>query len=321
MHNPLCAIRIEKIMAYKIDDNKTFFKTIITFPELGVGISKYKGHYEFPISNNVRAIQSDGNNDFALLFDEMWDKYNLSEKLFWFDVPEEVDYFEIDSGPISEIEPFKNDHNSLLIAIGCQSQYLMRNLIVVRTAKHNTMYRSLDVYSQNSIFNYGEHTYDEIYLKQIDLDAIKIIYNRIEPIVKDDSHSALRNALFNFFQCQLSNHLEQLCINTSIILESLFGPDSNSELSHQIAMNVAKHLGDDAKTEENYKLIKSFYSLRSKIVHGATEKNKSKMHDTILKTYKLTTSIIRELLIKKESFDIFKDKKTHSEYLKALKFK
>ena len=63
--------------------------------------------------------------------------------------------------------------------------------------------------------------------------------------------------------------MDQTCINLAIVLESLFSPTNQMELTHQISFNASQFLGDDKEEKRLlYKLFKRFYSLRSKIVHG-----------------------------------------------------
>ena len=81
------------------------------------------------------------------------------------------------------------------------------------------------------------------------------------------------NALDFFFSAWRACFPDHLCLNLSIALESLFSPDSDRELAHQIAYYASRHAGRSAAERRRiFKEIKTFYSQRSKIVHGADPK-------------------------------------------------
>lgn len=105
------------------------------------------------------------------------------------------------------------------------------------------------------------------------------------------------NALDFFFYAWRANFPDHLCLNLSIALESLFSPESDRELAHQIAYFASRHSGR-CPTERRriFKEIKAFYSQRSKIVHGADPKWEQVM-EIAPKIFRFTAAQLQRLLL------------------------
>jgi len=85
----------------------------------------------------------------------------------------------------------------------------------------------------------------------------------------------IHTAFTYFFNAWHTSQLEHTCINLAILLEALFSPSSNNELSHQISFYAAHFLGGTPQQKFSiYTALKRFYSIRSKVVHGAKFKHK-----------------------------------------------
>ena len=136
---------------------------------------------------------------------------------------------------------------------------------------------------------------------------------------KTDNHR-IDNALNYFFYAWRSYHLEQVCLNLAIVLESLFSPSQAQELSHQIAFNTAHFIGNEAKDKEQvYKTIKQFYNLRSQIVHGG----KAKERDLFLLTpevFHLCAFILKKILSSDDLAMCFSSEKARSEIVRTWMF-
>ena len=102
------------------------------------------------------------------------------------------------------------------------------------------------------------------------LSDYKLCYDNYDSLNKN---RRMRNAINFFFNSWHSHQMEHVCINLAIVLESLFSPYNAQEITHQIAFNFSHFMGKSRIERENiYDLIKKFYSLRSKIVHGSDTK-------------------------------------------------
>jgi len=90
----------------------------------------------------------------------------------------------------------------------------------------------------------------------------------------DRAFGRLVSALTFFYYAWRSPYIEQICLNLAVALEILFSPHDRTEMSHQIAFNIAKFKeSSEAQRTETYKLIKKFYGHRSSIVHGGIPKD------------------------------------------------
>lgn len=127
-------------------------------------------------------------------------------------------------------------------------------------------------------------------------------------------------ALRYFFYSWSSYHVEQTCVNLAVAIESLFSP-SQSEVNHQIAFNICKFVGRDKEERQRvYKLMKDFYDLRSKIVHGSL-KDYRKFYPILFDSFYLFASMLRDIIINEELLEIFNDNKQRENYLQDLIFR
>jgi hypothetical protein len=112
----------------------------------------------------------------------------------------------------------------------------------------------------------------------------------------DSDMHRLRNSLNYFFYAWRSYYMDHMCLNLAIVLESLFAPPSQGELAHQIAFNASRFLATDPlEREAVYSLIKSFYGVRSHIVHGA-EPRVERLYRCTPSVYWLCADILKRLL-------------------------
>ncbi len=147
-------------------------------------------------------------------------------------------------------------------------------------------------------------------------------YKNLKEVEKNNGYlRKIRNSLDYFYYAWRSPFLEQTNINLAVSLESLFSPASNNELSHQISFNIAKFLSRNAEEQVAlYESIKKFYSIRSKIVHGAAPDDDI-IWDSTIDTFHLTANILKQILTNKELIEIFNDNKKRVEYLRNNLFK
>lgn len=181
------------------------------------------------------------------------------------------------------------------------------------------------LHSTSIIFSYGVQS-EALFIDDYKItDDVKLCiskcYKNLKEIGQKQNLRRLRNSLDYFYYAWRSPFLEQTNINLAISLESLFSPASNSELSHQISFNIAKFLSN--KHDEQvalYDSIKKFYSVRSKIVHGASP-NDEVFWDNTIEIFHLTAKILRKILLDKNLIEIFNDNKKRTEYLRNSIFK
>lgn len=144
-------------------------------------------------------------------------------------------------------------------------------------------------------------------------------FSEIQKFTKADNHR-IDNALNYFFYAWRSYHMEQVCLNLAIVLESLFSPSQAHELSHQITFNGAHFYGNEAKEKERtYNIIKKFYNLRSQIVHGG----KAKDRDLFILTpevFHLCSSILMKILSRYELAMCFSSEKARNELVRTWMF-
>ncbi|PKQ46494.1 hypothetical protein CSW08_02905 [Confluentibacter flavum] len=108
--------------------------------------------------------------------------------------------------------------------------------------------------------------------------------------------------------------LELTGISISIVLETLFSPHSNSELTHQIAYNIASFTGKEKQEKtELYKYVKKYYSIRSKLVHGETVKEEEL--NSIPPFFKFICDIILKIISDDKLIHVFNDNQKRKEFL------
>jgi hypothetical protein len=152
------------------------------------------------------------------------------------------------------------------------------------------------------------------------IDLLKSIWSNLKDTYSGSiQNSRIENALNFFYLSWNTLTLEQTGICLSIVLETLFSPHSNNELTHQISYNVAKFVGI-TKQEKNdiYKYIKKYYSIRSKLVHGEI------INDDELKSIPLFFKFICDLILKiisdRNLIHTFNDNKLRKEFMENQMF-
>jgi len=110
-----------------------------------------------------------------------------------------------------------------------------------------------------------------------------------------DNHRII-NALSYFYFSWRSYYIEHVCLNLAIVLETLFSPSTNQELSHQIAFNVSRFCENTPERREMiYKKVKRFYAVRSQIVHGGKARDKE-LYTLTPEIFLLCTKILLNIL-------------------------
>jgi hypothetical protein len=158
-------------------------------------------------------------------------------------------------------------------------------------------------YDDMGIFDHFEHG-----IKKFNFDKMKLLWLEIENVYTNKSkNNRIKQALNSFFYSWNNFSLEQMCLNLSIVLETLFSPTSNNELSHRIGYNYCYFISEDkTNREKNYKFFKNFYTIRSKIVHGSTVEYDT-LCDVVPKMYISICKLLEKILTHKDLQAIFND--------------
>lgn len=131
--------------------------------------------------------------------------------------------------------------------------------------------------------------------------------------------SRISNALDYFYLAWNVHKFEQTALGLAIVIETLFAPHSNTEISHQVSFNLAKFIAiSKGKRQEVYKMFKKFYSIRSKIIHGDTINNDEL--DSLPGMFKLIGAVLLKILSDGELILLFNDNKLRKQYLENLIF-
>jgi len=147
----------------------------------------------------------------------------------------------------------------------------------------------------------------------------KICTNLKAKATSNVKQSRIDNALDYFYLAWNVHTLEQTAIGLSIVMETLFAPHSNVEISHQVSFNVAKFSAETKMArQEIYKMVKRYYSIRSKIVHGDTIS--ADEYNSIPDLFKFVSSILLKILSDKDLIILFNDNKLRRQYLDNLLF-
>ena len=87
-------------------------------------------------------------------------------------------------------------------------------------------------------------------------------------------------------------------LNSFTALEGLLTNDSTSELSYRLSARIASLLGEDDESRKRvFKEMKSFYDLRSKIIHGSGFRLKPK-HQAMLEEVPRLRELVRRVLLR-----------------------
>ncbi len=147
------------------------------------------------------------------------------------------------------------------------------------------------------------------------MQLLKSIWGNLRATnIKDIQNSRIDNAVNFFYLSWNTLTLEQTGICLSIVLETLFSPNSNNELIHQISFNIAKFSGTNKQQmKEVYKYIKKYYSIRSKLVHGET------INEDELKSipifFKFICDILLKIITDHNLIHTFNDNKLRKEFI------
>jgi len=188
-----------------------------------------------------------------------------------------------------------------------------------------TAIQSLDnlesIYWFNDIFNeypiFDLFNSSSIVLTELKLEKIKQSWKNESNL----GHNRISIVLSSFNIAWRCSSLEQMCVNLSITIESLFSPSTNNELSHQIAYYVCQFLGDNSKEKEKiYCDFKAFYKVRSSIVHGDYP-NQNILDDIVPKIFHYTCKILQKIIIDETLIEMFSSKKGFDELVKQWLFK
>jgi len=136
-------------------------------------------------------------------------------------------------------------------------------------------------------------------LNDVTLADIRTLWDtskRLHSSSKLDPHR-VDNAMSYFFYAWRSYYMEHVCLNLSIVLEALFSPSSQHELAHQIAFNASRFLGKTSEERgEVYAVVKRFYAIRSRIVHGAKAKDRD-LYRLVPRVFHLCAGILKGILL------------------------
>lgn len=148
-------------------------------------------------------------------------------------------------------------------------------------------------------------------------EKLKMVFDNLK---ENRPNAIIHNALEYYYQSWNSAIAEQLCINTSIVIESLFSPSSNNELSFRISLNFALFFHESASGEKRrvFNILKKFYSARSKLVHGERIKDSDK--EAISETFRLVSTALFKVLYDKETLLTFSAKRKREDYFSSLLF-
>lgn len=277
---------------------------------------------EFEIDKDIW-LKSTNNSKIWELYVDMCEKFNYDQgEPFGYDfyIQVKVDY------PWDPTDPFSiTGKISNLISIELEMPIAASRSIYSSDNFNTFIYTSED-------YQYGNNTewlmFDDIknekrYFDDLSLTNVKKMYLSLKEIdSKNVSKNRIINALIYYFYswCRI-HYLEQTCINLSVCLESLFAPISNTELSHQISYNISRFLTDiPDERRKYYTLIKKFYNLRSKIVHGNVP-NTDEVINLTREVYVLTGKIIKRILLDEKLTSIFNNEKMRVNFFREMIFK
>lgn len=121
------------------------------------------------------------------------------------------------------------------------------------------------------------HTLEVNYIDSEQAEIIKQLCN----VLKSNNKQNLLFALKRYCRCCLREEIDDIIIDVVVAMESLLSGESKTEITYTMAnrINVVMSEIDNDKLKNcNYRdLMKKIYGFRSKIVHGATYKEKDKI--------------------------------------------
>lgn len=179
---------------------------------------------------------------------------------------------------------------------------------------------TFELYDEHSMGIFDHSEADKSKLDQRNLQLLQRICTNLKAKATTKvKYPRINNALDYFYLAWNVHTLEQTAIGLSIVMETLFAPHSNVEISHQVSFNVAKFFGETKKARQGvYKMIKKYYSIRSKIVHG--DNINADDYNSIPDLFKFVSSILLKILSDKNLIILFNDNKLRKQYLDNLLF-
>ena len=146
--------------------------------------------------------------------------------------------------------------------------------------------------------------------------------NLSDTISSNTKFDRLNNAIEFYTRAWQSLNEEQALINLCIVLETLFAPHSQSEISHQLALNISKFLYETKdeiqKRKATYKLVKEIYKDRSKIIHGEYPSKTEQFLDNVWNAYKLCANCLNKILPSKQITEIFRNNGKRRDFFHTL---
>ena len=209
------------------------------------------------------------------------------------------------------------------------------NITTICTKSHFGMVRLIGMWDDylsacrtSEIFTYTEqheqtdwHNQD---LPIISIEHLKKCWEAENTLLHDEyaryQNSRVGNALIFFFYAWRSYHIEQACIHLAISIESLFSPNSPGELSHQLSLNAAKfHAKTGPEQAQIYDNMKSFYSIRSQLVHGQQPRNE-KVLEVVDFAFPFICDCLHKLLLDLKLLRSFNDNSQRRELFRKQLF-
>lgn len=128
------------------------------------------------------------------------------------------------------------------------------------------------------------------------------------------------NALTYFQYAWRASYMEQICLNLVIVLESLFAPHHQGELTHQVAFNTAHFAGRDPEERRAiYRYVKKLYGERSRVVHGGLP-NVEGIIDPTVQAFHLCADVLGKILLDQQMSEIFSDEGRRRELMESYMF-
>jgi len=224
-------------------------------------------------------------------------------------------------------------HNSLssifinLLTIIYKGRLGYQSRVIMSKDNFKSSHLTYELYERSTMFI---DELDELHALQIKFDKNNIkllntIWNNLKSIYlskiysTNENKSRINNVLNFFYFSWNTLTLDLTGISLSIVLETLFSPHSNTELTHQISYNIANFMGNSKQDKINiYKSVKKYYSIRSKLVHGETIKEEDK--NSIPEFFRFICEIILKIMIDTELIHTFNDNNLRKKYLENKLF-
>ena len=155
-----------------------------------------------------------------------------------------------------------------------------------------------------------------ITLSEQNVKDIKRLWGNVRKLYRNyDYNGRLINILTYYYAAWRSHSIEQIIINLAIVLEIIFAPHSQSEVSHQVSFNISKYLGNNRDERVDiYNTIRNFYRMRSAIIHGGIP-GFDKIESVAAPVYAMVTKIVLSIFSNVNKIEIFSDDKQRRDML------